>query len=84
MYRGIAYGMANALTDYRDTVPLPGQSRRRCSCGCGTRAALMLRAAGAAMGVGCEMHAARWVRDPRKAWATARRLNQATPQEDEK
>lgn len=55
------YGNAGEHRRYK-TPSRPG-SRRRCTCGCGGRAAFLGRANGVALMTGCELRVTRWVRD---------------------
>lgn len=51
----------------RTLEPLPGTARRRCNCGCGTRATHTGLGNGVALMIGCELSVRRWVRDGIKA-----------------
>lgn len=59
--------VGDALNGDRGKRQAPSTSRRRCPCGCGKRATHVGTADGLAMMMGCELHVARWVRDPREA-----------------
>lgn len=54
--------VASARTDARYSQAVRPASRRRCSCGCNTRATLMGMANGLALVTGCELAIARWVK----------------------
>lgn len=73
--------VANALTDPRSMRKVDSRSRRRCWCGCKTRATHIGLANGLAMTRGCELFIRRWVRNPRDAvsLATRRGVNVQTP-----
>lgn len=51
------------LREHRDMVRAKPGSRKRCDCGCKSRATHIGRGQGAAMVIGCELMIRRWVRD---------------------
>ena len=68
---------ANAELDYRSMVQADSRSRRRCCCGCKTRATHVGLAGGIAMMKGCEFFTRVWVRDGSLAFATNKRTEQS-------
>lgn len=56
-------GWGHALLHTRYSQPVPSRLRRRCHCGCKTRATHSGMANGICLYEGCELSVARWVRD---------------------
>lgn len=54
------YGSSTSHERYAQPAP---RSRRKCVCGCNTRATHAGAANGVALMSGCELHVRRWVRD---------------------
>ena len=54
--------VASAADHVRYSQPVRPTSRRRCSCGCDTRATLLGMANGMALASGCALAIARWVK----------------------
>lgn len=71
----VVYG---SVYHHRRTMTLvPPKSRRRCRCGCKTRATHMGQCNGVTLVMGCELYIRRWVRNwrdvlPRKRRAAIR------------
>lgn len=58
------WGSRGSATEHRRYLePVDGRSRRRCSCGCKTRATHRGMANGVCLMSGCEFFVRRWVRD---------------------
>jgi len=60
--------------DYRTMMKVKPTSRRRCHCGCESRATHMGLAGYVCMTLGCELFVRRWVKDWRNALFSKRRL----------
>lgn len=58
---------SSRLREYRDLIKVKSTSRRRCDCGCNSRATHIGTGQGAGMVSGCELFVRRWVRDGLKA-----------------
>lgn len=56
----------SSVVHERYLVPLSSTSRRRCSCGCGTRSTYGGTANGLGLTSGCELSMRRWVRTGRR------------------
>lgn len=52
-----------SVSGVRDSWPMPAKYRRRCSCGCKTRATHVGGNNAIALTSGCELSVRRWVRD---------------------
>lgn len=63
----------SAIHHKRDMHLLGAGSRRRCNCGCKTRATHRGDANGVTLVYGCEMYMRRWVRDGVRACTPSRR-----------
>jgi hypothetical protein len=55
--------VASSKDHVRYLGTVSGRSRRRCHCGCGTRATHLGMANGIALMSGCEMRVRRWVKE---------------------
>lgn len=69
------WGQRGSASDHvRYSLPIDKSDRRRrkCNCGCGKRSTHRGLANGVCLTEGCQMHIARWVRDPRAALQAAR------------
>ena len=58
------WGQHGSVEHVRYAQPTPARSRRRCQCGCQTRATQVGMANGVALMCGCELAVARWIKDP--------------------
>jgi len=54
----------NAREHLRYAMPVAPTSRRRCSCGCGTRSTHVGCVNGLGMMSGCELRVQRWIKEP--------------------
>lgn len=65
----MSWGEMGCVTDARYMQPVQPRSRRRCGCGCKTRATHLGMANGVSLASGCELSMRRWVKlglaDPR-------------------
>ena len=58
--------VASADEHIRYIQAMPSQSRRRCPCGCGTRATHLGMANGIGLMSGCEMRVRRWIKEQKR------------------